>query len=329
MINFDKVKLSLLVGHLKAKTQLVPGLSPICKPIFNAGSSICDFLQGAINSRKSPIYIVGLARSGTTWIASIINTAHSIKYFHEPFNCKNVPGASRYCMKYLISDADVEFVHRCHDAFSGRMSEDSVRGMLSNTYKQHPWWPGRVVIKDVCSCMAVEAIHRSVAPITIIVVRHPCAVAASWYRLQYDVDLHMQTLLEQPQLCDEFLRPFQSTLKNARGFWQKLGALWGVVYYSLLQQSKAHTDWLMVRHEDLCVNPIEKFQSLFQTLDLDWTRKTEDMLRVSTQTHSHEPYLVHRVSNQEPDKWKGILDNIQIEQVLDFVRPFDLSLYAD
>ena len=329
MTDYITPKLVLLADYLRIKARLVPGLYPLCETLLKAGNIIYDFLQGVITAQKAPIYIVGLPRSGTTWVASIINTAHSIKYFHEPFNCKNVPGASKFCMKYLYSDADQEFVRRSHDAFSGRMSEVSVREMLSPTYKKRPWWPGRVVIKDVCSCLAVETVYRSVAPVTMIVIRHPCAVAASWYKLQYDIDHHLEIMLNQTQLCSGILNPYQSTLRTAQGFWQKMGALWGAVYYVLFHQQKAHPDWLIVKHEDFCLNPVEKFQNLFQKLDLKWTRTTNALVQVSTQIESIEPYLVHRVSAQEPDKWKKLLNNKQIEQVINFVKPFKISLYPD
>src|SRR5690349_12395053 len=103
MSNYNRASLSLL-ALLSSKVKLVPGLHPVCKSIFKTGNSVVDLLRAVVIAQKSPIYITGLPRSGTTWIASVINTAHSIKYLHEPFNCKNVSGASKYCMKYLTTD---------------------------------------------------------------------------------------------------------------------------------------------------------------------------------------------------------------------------------
>ncbi len=50
-----------------------------------------DLFTSMLVADKRPAFIVGLPRTGTTWIASILNTAPGIKYFHEPFNPHNVP----------------------------------------------------------------------------------------------------------------------------------------------------------------------------------------------------------------------------------------------
>lgn len=47
-----------------------------------------DLLLGLKSVGQPKIFIVGLPRTGTTWIASILNTARGIKYVNEPFNYK-------------------------------------------------------------------------------------------------------------------------------------------------------------------------------------------------------------------------------------------------
>ena len=294
------------------------------------GDHINTVANGLAVSRKPPIFVVGLPRSGTTWVASILNTAQSVKYFHEPFNCSNVPGAAKFCMRYLTPEHnDPEFVQRSRDAFAGRTRVESVRGMLSGVYRPFPWLPGRIVVKGVCCCLAVESIFESVSPRTLIVIRHPCAVAASWHRLGYDLDRHIRTLLDQPHLLDSLLKPFGDVLHEAEGFWQKMGALWGATYYVLLQQCHNQPDWIVVQHEELCRNAPDRFRRLFDALDLAWTASTDSLLEVSTKTDSAQPYLTHRLSEQEPGKWKNELSDEQAEQVLRFARPFAVPFYLN
>jgi hypothetical protein len=160
-------------------------------------------------------------------------------------------------------------------------------------------------------------------------VRHPCAVAASWHRLRYDVDRHVGTLLAQPRLLDSLLKPFQNILGRADGFWQKMGVLWGAAYHVLLQQGENHPEWIVVQHEQLCRDAAHRFRQLFEALDLDWTGSTDRLLEVSTQTDADEPYLIHRVSEEEPDKWRRELSDAEAEQVLRFARPFDIPFYRE
>jgi len=287
------------------------------------------YLAGLIAAQKSPIYILGLPRSGTTWIATVFNSAESVKYFHEPFNCTNVPGASQFCMQYLSSEGNLEFERRCRAAFAGHIKDSSVRWMLTSHYRRFPWWPGRIVIKDVCSCLSADWVYQHLAPIIVIVIRHPCAVAASWSSLHYDVDRHITAVLRQKNLIGDFLRPFERTMKSAKNFWQKIGALWGATYYVLLEQQKIHPEWIIIEHEALCLDPVKKFRELFDTLNLEWTRWTDEELRRTINSQSNQPYQVRRISAQEPEKWEGELDAQRIKQVRQFAEPFGISRYTN
>ncbi len=294
------------------------------------GDQIRTLLRGLETMRKPPVYIVGLPRSGTTWIASIVATARSVKYFHEPFNCSNVAGAARFCMKYLVNaDDDPDFARHCRKAFAGEILTDSMRTMLPPFYRHYPKLPGRVIVKDVCTCLAVECVQSLLNPLTVIVVRHPCAVAASWHRLGYNVDHHLRILRERNGLYDGVLEPYRDILNRATGFWQKIGALWGAVYCILYHQRKAHANWVVVNHEEFCRKPIDAFRNLFRRLDLDWTRTTGELIRISSQTDRDEPYLFYRISEQEPEKWKTRMTVDQMSQVLDFVKPFGILSNAD
>lgn len=290
----------------------------------------------ALLEKDPPIYIVGLPRSGTSWFTKVLNTAPGIKNFHEPFNPDHVPEAGSYWMKYLrADDEDQEFAKFCRDAFAGRIQGKAFTDKLSRPYRMFNgklyWLPGRVMVKDVHSCMSLEWVDAHIKPIIIIVMRHPCAVAASWLRL-YEQKKAMRSLyrlLEQPRLMEHYLKPFEHLLRNDTGFLQQIGAYWGASYYVMLQQKKQHPDWILVQHEKLCQDPVEEYRKLFARLNLPWTTKTDNFLQISTTQESCEPYAIRRISAQEADKWKKELDISQIEQVNQFLRPFEIPFYSD
>ena len=297
--------------------------------ITKASRLVSDLFTHAIMANKTPIYIVGLPRTGTTWIASIVNTAEGIKYLHEPFNHNNVPEATMHSVKYLRADDDDNvFARYCCDAFTGRTHGTHVRSKLSWRYKRFPWWPGRVMVKDVHSFCALEWIHRHISLTTVIVMRHPCAVAARGLRLNYRLE-SFERLLDQPKLIDDHLKPFEHLLKNARTYCEQIGALWGATYYVILQQQRVHSDWIVVQHEALCRDPVGQYRELFQKLDLRWNEMTDELISMSATKESGEPYVPKRIASQEPDKWKKELDRRQIQQVREFVEPFGIQHYMD
>jgi len=309
----------------KTCSQMRNGLPSIIK----ASKLVCDLFRHMIVAQKRPIYIVGLPRTGTTWIASILNTAEGIKYFHEPFNHINVPGAAMHSLKYLrANDDDHAFAWFCRDAFAGRTDGPYVRSKLAWRYRRFPWWPGRVMVKDVHSFGALEWIHRRISPVTVIVIRHPCAVTASWLRLNYRTEW-IERFLDQPNLTDDYLKPFEDLLRKAQGDCEKIGTVWGATYYVMLQQKRMYPDWIVVQHEVLCRDPVGEFRELFRMLDLRWTQKTDELITISTTRHGDKPYDLERISSQEPDKWKKELDPQQIQQVRQFVEPFGVKYYAD
>ncbi len=287
-------------------------------------------MSGFIKVFQRPIYVVGLPRSGTTWVASVLNTAKGIKYFHEPFNYKTVPNAASHFMEYLRATNDnPKFARHWHDALSGRTKGHHVNKRLLWPYKRFRWWPGRVVIKDINTCMALAWTYQHIRPHIIIVMRHPCGVASSWFRMNWTEIRGIQRLLNQSRLMEDYLNPFEYLLKGAQDFWQKIGAYWGAVYYVMLQQQQKQPHWIVIQHEKLCRDSIGQYRKLFSELNLSWTAETDNMLNTSTKRHSNLPYVPERISSQEPDKWKAEMNHWQIEYVREFVKPFRIDAYHD
>lgn len=289
-------------------------------------------------TQKRPIFIVGLPRSGTSWVASVLNTAEGIKYFYEPFNRDQVPEATPYWLKYLrVEDRDREFENYCRRVFAGELDQQPIIRKLAKPYSTFQgrlrWLPGRIMVKDVHSCLALSWIHHHINPVIVIVLRHPCAMASSWYRVfkstaQKNSIKGLQRMLEQPLLIQDYLNPFEDILlqKNSN-FWYKVGLYWGATYFILQQQIQHNPDWIVVKHEDLCANPVKNYQSLFSKLDLVWTERTEQLLVTSTQQDSKEAYSPSRITSQEPNKWQNELENWQIESVMNGVEPFQNVFY--
>ena len=97
------------------------------------------------------IFVTGMQRSGTTWIARA-GGGDASRLVHEPFNWRLHGDDGRlygYYMKYMRGEDDAEFTAILHAAING------------GRQPQGRWLPGRVVIKDVHCCLAVEAVFES------------------------------------------------------------------------------------------------------------------------------------------------------------------------
>ena len=282
---------------------------------------------------QPPIFIAGMPRSGTTWMVYILATAAGIKYFHEPFNPYLFSKAEKYSGKYLrINDEDKEFTAYCRKVLNSywpdRMMIKDVHYLID---KKVPWWPGRLMIKDVHSLMALEWIDRQITPVIVIALRHPCGLASSWFKASWKPGGEIKKLLNQSKLIEDYLQPFESLLREAQGdFCKGMGALWGAYYYVALEQKrKNYPNWIVVKHEDLCQEPVDQYRQLFKQLNLHWNTVTDYILDASTNGDSGKRYLPGRKSSQEPDKWKKILEPQQIKLIRDFAEPFGIPYYQE
>ena len=279
---------------------------------------------------KTPIYLAGLPRTGTTWIASVLAATAGTAYFHEPFNYRNVEESAPFAMRYLrAGELAPEFAAYCERCFSGRQRHRSVIGRQPKWRRRLPFWPGRILIKDVHSLLALDWIDRRFGPRIVIVLRHPMAFADSWHRMAGDnSEQAIDRLLTQPALLEDYLRPFESHIRSMDDFWSRIGAYWGACYYVVLQQQRNHPEWIAVRHEDFFEDTTKRFRELCSRLDLAWTARTEGYLLKSNASDSGELYVPQRILAKEKDKWRKALNSQQMEAITRGAAPFNISAYA-
>ena len=88
---------------------------------------------------KRPIFLAGLPRTGTTWIASVLAATPGMAYFYEPFNYRQVEESAPFAMRYLRGgDSAPEFEAYCRRCFSGRQRD---RALHSRQPIWRRWFP--------------------------------------------------------------------------------------------------------------------------------------------------------------------------------------------
>ncbi len=261
------------------------------------------------------IFVTGMQRSGTTWIARALAAATRSRLVHEPFNWRlhgDDGKRFRYYMRYLPrGQADPEFTAILREAVNGARQP------------QLPWLRDSVVVKDVHASLAVEAVHDELRPLTAIVVRHPCATALSWAHLEYGIGNGFSALLGQEELQRDHLAPFVTHMRKRDDYFFQLGAWWGAVYYTLARLAQGHPDWLWISHEAVCREPVAEFKSLLGSAGLRMAPRGRRFLAAHDHGQNEErPYSVDRAAATEPDKWRGRLDADAAKRVIDGASPF-------
>ncbi len=170
--------------------------------------------------------------------------------------------------------------------------------------------PERVLVKSVYAPLALEWINARFQPQTVIVLRHPLNVMASWVELMGGgcaldtnptVREHFAARWNLPEL-----HPDASRLQRIS--WE-VGLFTSALYAGIDE----HPDWVVVSHEDLCVDPRETFKRLYEDVGLEWSSKTEEFLE--ERNRPGEGFKVFRVASELPERWRKRLSKEQLEEI--------------
>lgn len=265
------------------------------------------------------ILLTSLPRSGSTWASQTISRATRSRLINEPFNWKRYPQREKYHMLYLTAGSNqpelIEIIEK---------EKRPKNPIIKRFSKDKP-----VVLKDVHLCLAVEYVWEQLKPSIIILVRHPCGMANSWMKLNYEVRFRLDLLLSQPNLMEEYLLPFKDHLSLNRDKWFEIGAYWGASYFVLNQLSHTHDEWKWITHEELCVNSANRYQQLLNNLGVKVNLRSQKRLLTFLERHNRrnsgiKPYSVSRISSNEPEKWRRDMTPEQINSVLQGAEPFEI-----
>lgn len=214
------------------------------------------------------ILVAGMGRSGTTWIANLINCDGSYRVLFEPFHPEQVEAARKFqIMQYMSPEADdVEL-----ESAASAIIRGAIRGEWIDRDNRRLFYRRRIV-KDIRCNLMLGWLRKVAGEVPVVLtLRHPLQIASSWARLgwgryesvgQEDLDI----ILSQEQLHDDFPlidEVFRRT--RPRSFAERVVFHW-CVYYLVplhhLRSGEAHVTF----YEGLVLTPDEELQQLTRYL---------------------------------------------------------------
>lgn len=272
------------------------------------------WLARCLPVRRPPILVLGMPRSGTTWVGRTLGDAPSAIYFNEPVSEVHVAEQGRATFFEVDPDNPpssyvwpVRFAAAGVPAFGP--STVAPVGVFARLGK-------RVVIKEV-NPLAVEWYGRALAPTLIYLVRHPAAVAVSLHERGWGWD----GIYEQ-----RF--PKRTSLPEAPpNFWGRIGAIQGIAL------GMATSVTALVAYEDLCRNPEPAFRDLYDIAGLTWTDDVAASLGAATQgmitRGADDPLGTTRNTAAMADAWRTRVTAEQLADVRAGWEATNPSRYTD
>ena len=299
----------------------------------------------------TPILVTGAHRSGTTWVGKMLAADACTAYISEPLNVLHRPGVFRakvkYWYQYVCEDNEdaflpafrelLEFDYHIWDEIRSLRSRRDVLRMGRDFFI---FYNGlmrgqRALLKDPFAVFSTPWFAKQLHCQVVITVRHPAAFANSLQRLHWPFDF--QDLLNQPLLMRDHLEPYRAEMESIRpeDVIGQAALLWKLIYRSVHTTCELHPEFLIVRHEDLSLDPVPGYRALYESLGLEFTpRVVKTILSSSSSENPGESSRkkVHAIkldSRTNVDNWKKRLTTEEIERIRMVTADVSALYYSD
>lgn len=266
---------------------------------------------------RSATFLAGVGRSGTTWVAEVINAGNDYRLMFEPFYPDKVPVCREFRYRQYLrqDDSNPKYLSAARAILSGQ-----VRNRWVDKYNARLVASKRL-IKDIRANLLLRWLNTQFPEVPVVLlIRHPLAVAVS--KLKSGWGTHLNEFLEQPDLMADHLAPFEGILRSAETDFDKHIILWCVENYVPLKQF-APGEVYVAFYERLCLDPDVEFARLFKFLSLELTDKHRAaFIRPSAMSRAASPI---KTGQSLIDTWRRDLSDEQVERASNVLAAFGLS----
>jgi hypothetical protein len=271
------------------------------------------------------LLVAGMARSGTTWLGSIISSQGPNRLMFEPFN--PWPTGALRSQHYILykrpQDEDANLELFCNHLFSGRIRNSWIDREIDHLFPK-----GRVV-KAVRANLILGWLRQNFSDVSqVLIIRHPCAVVSSWLQLGWSPDRDFVAMLEQPKLVGDFFADKLESIQQFQTLEERIAFVWCANYLVPLCQPR--TEKLhIVFYEYLITQPEIEIPKLFKAVNRSYDVSIFQSLDKPSSTTSKQKSGAANLTERVVGRYKN-LNAEQVQRVLSVVENFDLgSLYNE
>ncbi|MFK7973042.1 MAG: sulfotransferase [Bacteroidia bacterium] len=265
--------------------------------------------------------VAGTGRSGTTWLAQIINHANEYRHIFEPFHPERVQESKQRLNphSYMPPEWDNEDKRT--------FVEDVLTGKFTNS------WTNRINKKFISEKRLVKTIHgnfllkwirEQFPPVSmVLILRHPCAVAYSkrktgWWTAP---DLEHK-YLTQPILRERFLEGVQDKLHTLQSPFEKFVGQWCIENLIPLRSLNPR-DVHLVFYEALVEHPELILPGMFNYLNKPYDESILEKAAMPSYTTRPDSPILHQ--QNVLTEWQMGLTSWEIDRAMEILEWFGLD----
>jgi hypothetical protein len=300
---------------------------------------------------RTPILVTGAHRSGTTWVGRMLASNPQTAYISEPLNVLHRRGVYRARVddwyQYIAQENESQYLpafeellgfkyHLFDEIKSLRSRKDFLRmGRDLAIFANGKIRKQRALLKDPFAVFSAPWFAQKLNCQVVITVRHPAAFASSLKRLNWSFDF--RDLLNQPLLMRDHLEKDRAEMESvsADDIISQSALLWKMIYRVVHLTRDSHPDFKIVRHEDLSLDPVAGYKSLYDSLDLTFNEKVRDIILNSSSSENPAELSkrkVHSVkldSRANMDNWRKRLAPEEILRIRKLTEDVSHFFYSD
>jgi hypothetical protein len=256
----------------------------------------------------------------------MIADSANIEYVHEPFNLnhKHQSMIAPNWFQYISESNEIPFCDYLESLFDSKINQ--TRRLFS------PEKP--ILIKDPIAIFSAEWLADNFDMNVIVMIRHPAAFVQSIRRLNWTHDFNHFS--NQPTLIKDHLSPFYDEIerysKKTFPLVDQGILLWKLIYYVVVKYRKSHRNWLFLRHEDLCSDPLEGFSKIFKFLGIKFSAPFKEKILIHSDTSNPLDGnfdSIKRDSTGQIKKWKSQLSKAELNKIKASVESIAQEFYTE
>jgi len=280
----------------------------------------------------------------------MLSLSPDLVYVHEPFNVNqphkllSQPFSRWY--HYLGSNVnhetisalrrvvDLQYPIRYHLRESQSLTEIKQHVKAAAQYTWNRWCGRSVLWKDPLALLSAEQLAQAFDLKVLVMIRHPAAFAGSLKKK--DWTFPFEDLFEQDRLMEEWLADYADQIetfaRKEQYIVDQAALLWSILYDVVSQYEERHQSWVFLRHEDVARNPLKRFESLYRTFGLDFTKSIRETIRAYSQPagdNQNADSHIRRDSELVIHNWKERLTGDEIYRVRELTAPIANRFYTD
>jgi Sulfotransferase family len=310
------------------------------------------------------ILLMGLPRSGTTWVAKILDSDPHTVYRHEPDR-----GTTLKSMPLAPNISESQALRPAAEAFASRLLNITKPHVVGSQPKFPKVYRSRVVSElynwnvkaaRIASAARIKVpifsmvdwdkfpdlsvVWKSVGsigrlgvfvrvlenPHAIILLRHPCGHVASVLRGE------AQRKFAYPPSEDYGMFEILLNTEPARRRRLKLDQLmsmhpterlawrWVILYEKALNDTEGIDRCMSIRYEDICAEPEKHARRVMEFCGLSWGNATADFVKNSTSAEDKRYYSVFKNPLRSAMRWQADLSTEDIDRIYRVVGESDL-----